>query len=71
MVAIRQVQNAGHWIIRDAQMAEEVAIDESSGFPIVLSRTKYDGTQYEVTYVEDLQVPGGRMTTPSDTCRQG
>ena len=56
MTTIRQVQNAGYWISRDAQMAESVVVDNLE-FPdfITLTWTEqdYDGgdsTYHSVTY---------------------
>ena len=41
MTVIRQVQNAGYWISRDIQMAQEVELGVSSGFPLTLTRYQY------------------------------
>jgi len=43
MLAVRQVQNAGHWINLDTQMAQTVQTDESedTGFPLTLTWTEY------------------------------
>jgi prepilin-type N-terminal cleavage/methylation domain-containing protein len=50
MVAVRQVQNAGYWVSRDAQMAQNVNTTAGNGFPVVLSWTQWDGSEDEVTY---------------------
>ena len=46
MEVVRQAQNAGYWISRDAQMAKEVEPGVSDGFPLTL-------TWYEYYYHED------------------
>ena len=44
MAAVRQVQNAGYWISRDAQMAQDLAPSMSSnGFPLTQSWTDRNG----------------------------
>ncbi len=50
MNVVRQVQNAGYWISRDGQMAQSVELGVSSGFPLVLTWTEWDGTVNQVTY---------------------
>jgi len=50
MVAIQNVQQAGHWITIDAQKADTIMVSEGSGFPLIMQRTAYDGTFYETTY---------------------
>jgi len=52
MTAVRQVQNAGYWISRDAQMAQTVDTGEFSGFPLTLTWTEYgvDGDEHQVVY---------------------
>jgi len=35
-IVLRQVQNAGYWISRDVQMAENVTLTDPSGFPLTL-----------------------------------
>lgn len=53
MLAVRQVQNAGHWINLDTQMAQTVQTDESSdtGFPLILTWTEYvSGDEHQVVY---------------------
>ena len=60
MTATRQVQNAGYWISRDAQMADDVTTDNLSGTDfLVLGWTEVDDsddtTDHTVTYFfEDL-----------------
>ena len=51
MTAVRQVQNAGHWISQDAQMAQDV--DDNPTAPKILELTWIeweDGTVNVVTY---------------------
>ncbi len=59
MTAVRQVQNAGYWISRDAQMAQSVVPDSGvSGFPLTLTWTEWDGDEHRVVYtllVDELQ----------------
>ncbi len=51
MTAVRQVQNAGYWLSRDTQMAQNVAPDSGvSGFPLTLIWTDWDGDEYRVVY---------------------
>lgn len=49
-IALRQVQNAGYWITRDALMAQNVATDEPGIF-LSLSWVDWDGNVYDVSYV--------------------
>jgi len=56
MTAVRQVQNAGYWVSRDAQMAQGVVITGVSGFPLTLTWTDWEtGEVHQVIYdlVED------------------
>ena len=66
-VAVRQVQNAGHWVTRDTQMAQTVdatRVDNHPGEPsitiLILTWQDYDGTnEYQVVYkVVDVNVDG-------------
>jgi hypothetical protein len=52
MMAVKQVQNAGYWVSRDAQAAQSVAVDEgeATGFPLTLAWTDWDDTENTVTY---------------------
>ena len=36
MTAVRQVQDAGYWVSRDAQMAQDITLTEPTGFPLTL-----------------------------------
>ena len=59
LTAIRQVQNSGHWIGRDAQMAENIVTDNMSGTDFMLiSWTEWDydaedEVYHQVTYFFD------------------
>ena len=67
MAASRQVQNAGYWIVRDAQMADSVTTDNLSSTEfLVLSWTENDEsdntTQHLVTYFfEDILEDHGTL----------
>jgi len=51
MTAVKEVENAIHWITRDTQMAQQVVLDPgNSGFPIVLSWVDWDSNSHSVTY---------------------
>jgi prepilin-type N-terminal cleavage/methylation domain-containing protein len=51
MTAIRQVQNAGYWVSRDAQMAQSVVTaPDPDGFPITLSWTDRYNRDHQVVY---------------------
>ncbi|MGA7677256.1 MAG: prepilin-type N-terminal cleavage/methylation domain-containing protein [Dehalococcoidia bacterium] len=49
-VNLRQVQNAGHWISRDALMAQVVS-DNKTGVFLALTWSDWDGNSYNVDYV--------------------
>ncbi|MDD5082054.1 MAG: prepilin-type N-terminal cleavage/methylation domain-containing protein [Dehalococcoidales bacterium] len=49
IMAVRQVQNAGYWISRDAQMAQGIVTPIAPEF-LRVNWTDWDGTQYAVTY---------------------
>ena len=67
MITIQQVKNAGFWISRDAQMADNVTTDNLSGTNfLVLSWTEVDDsdntTDYSVTYFfEELSGDIGKL----------
>lgn len=54
MEAIRQVQNAGYWVSRDAKMAQVIDIGNDPGTPelelVTLTWTEWDNTAHQVTY---------------------
>jgi type II secretory pathway pseudopilin PulG len=55
MTVVKQVQNAGYWVSRDAQAAQSVAVDEgeATGFPLTLTWTDWNNTVNTVTYTLD------------------
>jgi type II secretory pathway pseudopilin PulG len=48
---VRDVENAVHWINRDAQMSQTVTPTGLSGFPLTLTWTEWDNTSNSVTYI--------------------
>lgn len=69
IVAIRQVQNAGHWLSRDGMRAYQVNL-ENSGFPLTFSWTEWGEKKIvRVTYTLDnnilkrQEVIGDKLTT--------
>jgi len=54
-VVLRQVQNAGYSISRDVQMAEDVTLDGTSGFPLILDIPvdTDENNNYSVNYLFD------------------
>jgi len=54
-VVLRQVQNAGYSISRDVQMAEDVTLDGTSGFPLSLNIPvdTDENNNYSVNYLFD------------------
>ena len=50
MTVIRQVQNAGHWVSRDTLMAQVVEPGASSGCPLILTWTDWEGAIHLVEY---------------------
>jgi len=51
MLAVRQVQNAGHWVSRDVQMAQSVDAAGAFGFPLTLTWAEYvSGDVHQVVY---------------------
>ena len=53
MTAVRQVQNAGYWVSRDAQMAQQDPVILTNGGElksITLTWTDWDGTVHTITY---------------------
>jgi prepilin-type N-terminal cleavage/methylation domain-containing protein len=55
MYAVRQVQNVGYWVSRDAQSAQIISFDdeETAGVNefLVFSRIGWDGIEYETRYI--------------------
>ena len=51
MTAVRQVQNAGYWISRDTQMAQNlVPTEDPDGLPLTLAWTEREGDEHQVVY---------------------
>jgi prepilin-type N-terminal cleavage/methylation domain-containing protein len=50
MQAMMQVENAGFWVSRDVQMAENLTLGENAGFPLHLFWEDRDQNEYQVTY---------------------
>jgi type II secretory pathway pseudopilin PulG len=51
MNCVKQLENAIHYIVQDAQMAQKIEPDaDADGFPLTLSWVEWDNTQNEVTY---------------------
>ncbi|MFC2018553.1 hypothetical protein ACFLU4_01180 [Chloroflexota bacterium] len=67
MMAVTQVQNAGYWISRDAQMAEEVTCDAQEPNFLILTWTEqdYEGGEavyHSVTYFfADMSAATGKL----------
>ena len=47
MTAVKQVENAIHWLSRDVQQAQEIS---TPGFPLTLTWVNWDNTVHQVTY---------------------
>lgn len=61
VTVISQVQSAGYWFSHDAQLAQDVDVDDGpTGFPLVLSWIGWDDMEHEVTYSLE-EVAGGLM----------
>lgn len=50
MTAVKQVENAIHWLSRDVQMSQTVQPSGGSGFPLSLTWTEWDNKVNQVTY---------------------
>jgi hypothetical protein len=50
MQAMTQVENAGYWVSRDVQMAENLTLGANAGFPLLLAWVDADLNEYKVTY---------------------
>jgi len=50
MTAVKEVENAVHWVIRDAQVAQSVNATAPSGFPLTLTWVEWNNTSNNVTY---------------------
>ena len=56
--ASRHTMNAGYWLSRDAQMAQDIDPGGVSGFPLTLSWTDWDNTAYQAAYA----IVGDKLT---------
>ena len=54
-VVLQQVQNAGHWISRDVQMARSVDSTDPNGFPVTFSMPvdTDENNDYSIVYLFD------------------
>jgi len=51
MIAIREVQSAGHWLVQDGQMAATIEpTQDADGFPLTIIWNDNDDNQHEVVY---------------------
>ena len=47
-VAVRQAQNAGRWVTLDTQMAQNVLVGDTDGFPLTLTWQDWDDPEEEI-----------------------
>lgn len=68
-VVLRQVQNAGYSISHDVQMAENVTLDETNGFPLTLDIPvdTDENNDYSVNYLFDGNKLKRQVYDSSDT----
>lgn len=50
MAAVKQVQHAGYWVSRDAQVAQDVDDNPAGGEFLILSWTDWNDTEHTITY---------------------
>jgi prepilin-type N-terminal cleavage/methylation domain-containing protein len=50
MTAVKEVEDAVHYLTRDAQMAQQVTVSVPPGFPLTLSWTEWNSDHIEVNY---------------------
>jgi len=60
MIAINQVQNAGYWISRDTQMAENVTVGLTLPNFLILSWVEEESGEHQVTYTLEA-MPGTEL----------
>ena len=59
MICVKQLENAIHYIVRDAQMAQKVTLaGDDDNFPLVLSWTEWDVTSTEYEHVVTYTLKG-------------
>jgi prepilin-type N-terminal cleavage/methylation domain-containing protein len=70
MTAVKEVENAIHWITQDALMAQSVNATDTTGFPLTLSWVEWNNTTHVVTYrvqngqlVRSQSLNGGQAST--------
>ncbi len=51
LIVVKQVENAVHWINRDARMAQVTQTSGSAGFPVSFSWVEWDNSIHNVSYV--------------------
>jgi prepilin-type N-terminal cleavage/methylation domain-containing protein len=68
MTAVRQVQEAGYWVSRDTQMAQNIYTENLTGSDkLKLNRTKWDGSTENVTY----SIVSGQLWRYSENATSG
>jgi prepilin-type N-terminal cleavage/methylation domain-containing protein len=50
MNAVKEVQNAGHWLSLDAEMAQTVVASVAPGFPLSMAWIEWEGDERQVIY---------------------
>jgi Tfp pilus assembly protein PilX len=57
MTAMKQIENALHWMSIDVQQAQSIEPELGTGFPLSLSWTEWDGTRHAAVYT----IVGGEL----------
>jgi len=73
MIAVRQVQQAGKEVSKDALQSQNVTCGGGSGFPLTFNWTDWEGLENEVVYtLEDMpSSPDVRMLQRTHTVNNG
>ena len=59
MNCVKQLENATHYVVQDAQMAQKVTLaGDDDNFPLVLSWTEWDVTSLEYEHVVTYTLTG-------------
>lgn len=59
MICVKQLENAVHYIVQDAQMAQKVTVaGDDDNFPLILSWTEWDVTSPEYEHVVTYTLKG-------------
>ncbi len=72
MTCVKQVENAIHYIVRDAQMAQKVEPADPDGFPLVLSWTEWNkdndsNIEHEVIYsIDNSELKRSHYVNPGE-----